>query len=459
MTASLSDAGKWPSTASRARRAATALKDTALGYWRWLEAEVDSSRRSRSTTFPTARHALIVVASLPPRFGSGVFRPHSWLRYAEENGWRVSAVTRALDETPSEAGLQLAATIPDSVRIHHTTPLKLKPSHSLFAQLDGGMLTAIEFYLTAVEALADDPPSVVVGTGPSFNAFAAAFFLAQRFGAKLVLDYRDEWSQNPFSFVQYGGFDRWWERRCLKAADAVLFTTKGQLQHTDAAFSGVIGEKGVILTNGWDGQRIYEEVAPRRDGKLEIAFSGLLGRMALPGRFLADCSRVLVENPDLRQKLRLRFIGRRHPEAQQEFEQFDHPDLLELMGQRPQAEADELIRHADALLIMPTPLMARYMPGKMFEYMATGKPILVHGHRGEVQELVTRLGAGLFVEEGGADALAKAFATLVETPPSVWNNPRRQSWAQQHTRQRLAQRFFDLLASLTASGNGIDVRS
>jgi glycosyltransferase involved in cell wall biosynthesis len=459
MTASLSDAGKWPNTASRARRAATALRDTALGYWRWLEAEVDSARRSRPSVRPAARHALIVVASLPPRFGSGVFRPHSWLRHAEENGWRVSAVTRALDEPPTEAGLQLAATIPGSVRILPTKPLKLQPSHSLFARLDGGMLTAIEFYLAAAEALADDPPAVVVATGPSFNAFAAALFLAQRFGAKLVLDYRDEWSQNPFSFVQYGGFDRWWERRCLKAADAVLFTTRGQLQHTDAAFSGVIGEKGVILTNGWDGQRSYGEPEPRHDGKLEIAFSGLLGRMAMPGEFLADCSRVLAADSSLREKLRLRFIGRRHPEAEQELEKFDHPELLALMGQRPQAEADALIRQADALLIMPTPLMARYMPGKMFEYMATGKPILVHGHRGEVQELVMRLGAGIFIEEGDTDALAKAFASLAETPSSVWNNPRRQSWAQQHTRQRLAQRFFDLLTDLTATSNGINARS
>jgi glycosyltransferase involved in cell wall biosynthesis len=221
----------------------------------------------------------------------------------------------------------------------------------------------------------------------------------------------------------------------------------------------VIGEKGVVLTNGWDGHRSHADPAPRNDGKLEIAFSGVLGWMASPGRFLEDCSRALAMSPDLRGKLRLRFIGRRHPEAQQELEQFDYPDLLELIGQRPQAEADRLIRCSDALLIMPNALMARYMPGKMFEYMATGKPILVHGHPGEVRDLVTRLGAGLYVSEGDADALAKAFTTLVETPASVWNNPRRQSWAEEHTRQRLAQRFFDLLSNLTTSSNGIDARS
>jgi glycosyltransferase involved in cell wall biosynthesis len=455
MTASLSDAGRWPRTASRARRAASALKDTALGYWRWLEAEVDSSRGSRSLTQPTARHVLIVATSLPPRFDGGVFRPLSWLKYGAENGWRVSAVTRAMTEGPTEPGLQLAAAIPDSSVVRHTTPFALTPSYRLFAQVDGGLLTALELYLAGAESFRGERPAVVVGTGPRFAAFVAAFFLARRFGAKLVLDYRDEWTENPFSFVQLGAADRWWERRCLAAADFVLFTTKSQLRHNDAAFPGLIGGKGFVLSNGWepDPSIAAPDPAASHGDRLDIAFSGVLGTMGSPAAFLGDCAQVLAENSDVRDKLCLRFIGRRLPAADRELRQFGYPELLELIDQRPRREADALIRQSDALLILSSADMARYMPGKMFEYMATGKPILVHGHPGDVQELVTRLGAGLYVAEGDADALANAFATLAETPASVWNSPRRQSWAQQHTRQRLAQRFFDLLSNLTTPGN------
>jgi glycosyltransferase involved in cell wall biosynthesis len=261
--------------------------------------------------------------------------------------------------------------------------------------------------------------------------------------------------------VQLGAIDKWWERRCLAAAGLVLFTTESQLRHNDAAFPGLIGEKGFVLSNGWEPDPsigAHQVPASRRD-RLDIAFSGVLGTMGSPAAFLRDCAQVLAAIPEIRDRLCLRFIGRRLPAADRELKQFGYPETLELIDQRPRREADALIRQSDALLVLSSADMARYMPGKMFEYMATGKPILVHGHPGEVTDLVMRLGAGLYVTEGDTGALAKGFATLAETPPFVWNNPRRQSWVEQYTRQRLAQRFFGLLADVTTPNSGMGARS
>lgn len=434
----------------RAERAAVALRDTARGYWLWRAAEADSARRGGSPAASDERHALIVAASLPPRFGGGVFRPTSWLKYGADNGWRMSAVTRAPTDNPSDAGLQLAATIPDTVNVVHALPVELWPSHRLFAQVDGGLLAALEVYLTGVRAFAHDPPSVVIGSGPSFNMFVAAYLLARKFGAKLVLDYRDEWTENPFTAVNAGKVDLWWERRCLRAAAAVLFTTESQRRHNAATFNGLIGGKCHVVPNGWEPDPSLGAAAStgNRTEGLDIAFSGGLGEHCLPGAFLRDCARVFDSHPGLRKTVRLNFIGRRAPAADAELGEFPYPERLVLHGLRPKPAADAMVRRADALLLIAIPDLARYIPGKLYEYLASNRPILIHGHPGEVTNIVANLRAGLFVEEGKTATLADTLNAFATNPKKSWASAERSDWSNARTRGRLAQVFFDLLSDL-----------
>lgn len=430
------------------RRAVEAARDTSLGYGEWLWTEVASTTRGRSVA--AGRHALVVATSLPPRFDGGVFRPLSWLRYAAENGWHISAVTRAATGSETEGGRQLAATIPPHVVVAEAPPSPLKPSQRLFQQVDGEFLTALALYRAGVERFETAPPSVIVATGPSFAAFIAGLFLKRRFGARLVLDYRDEWTENPFGFVLRRRDDRRWERRCLAAADRVFFTTEGQLAHADACFPGLIGAKGGVLLNGWepDPSVTAAERLSRDDGRLLIAHSGVVGSMVPPDAFLMDLATIVQHNPALKGRVRLQFVGRRLPAAERMLNAFPFPDMLELIDERPRAEADRLIRLSDVLLLLSNRDLARYLPGKLFEYLASGKPILVHGHGGEAQALVERLHAGLHAEAGETATLAHALDALSGQPEDAWNGQARQDWALTHTRREMARLFFERLSAL-----------
>lgn len=445
-----------PAARSRLTRFARGFKDTARGYGAWLKVERDSGRLlGRRVPTRDPRHALVVAPSLPPRFGSGVFRPTSWLTYARANGWRVTGLTRAVDEQSNEAGCALAATVPDEVDILEAPPLDIAPSYRLYPRIDGGLATALALYRKGAAALADDPPAVVVGTGPSFNMFIAAYHLARRFRARLVLDYRDEWTENPYPATGGGGrWDRWWETRCLMVADAVFFTTESQRRHAARAFPEYLKGRGTVLPNGWDPSMIEDaKPLPRSNNTFEIAFSGWLGTHTLPGAFLLDCAAVLEQRPLLAETLRLRFIGRRHQDADSEISSFPRPDLLFLDGVQPKATADATIRRSDALLLMLKPHMARYMSAKIFEYMASGRPILAHGCSGEMAGLVTSHGAGVHVPEGDVQALIGALDTFASIPMERWDTPARRQWAAVHTRARLAERFYGLLRRVVDAGS------
>ena len=91
---------------------------------------------------------------------------------------------------------------------------------------------------------------------------------------------------------------------------------------------------------------------------------------------------------------------------------------------------------------------SRVLPGKIFEYIATGKPILLHGSGGAMGELVSELGVGMPVAAGDSAALELVLINLANGKLQNRNAAKVELWLEQHTREALARRFFDILDGL-----------
>lgn len=142
-------------------------------------------------------------------------------------GWEISAIASPLQLTADEPGKWLLERLPRSTTIHRVAESELRPSWRWFPRVDGGFLNALEVANLAYAKLRNDPPDVVMASGPPFHNFIAAYCIARHYGAKLVLDYRDEWSVGAEDFIRLGNSDRKWEVFCLKNADAVIFVSRG----------------------------------------------------------------------------------------------------------------------------------------------------------------------------------------------------------------------------------------
>ena len=87
---------------------------------------------------------------------------------------------------------------------------------------------------------------------------------------------------------------------------------------------------------------------------------------------------------------------------------------MTVQGNQPKDLANAMIRDSDVVLLLTPSGMERYIPAKLFEYLASGKPVLVHGSAGEASRIVKELGAGFFIPTGNVSALAEAL----DIPPS-----------------------------------------
>lgn len=426
----------------------TALRDTARGYV-WLARTLARGRRSASGRLP--RHLLLLAWAFPPRSSGGVYRPAALVRYATQLGWRVTVVCESEPAEATGAGRHMLAYIGPSARILRVRPTTLRPSYRAFPSVDGGFLNALAMSDVARRALVDDPPGVILASGPPFHSFVAARYIARSSGAPYVLDYRDEWTECPFGFVDPGNADVYYERACLRAAARVVFTTESHLHHQLRTFPVVEPSRCLVIPNGWelaDVPASTETQPPLRVGT-QIAFVGTLSNYTPPEAFLKTLAAVIEQEPGLETTLRLTFVGYRSDAAERALRAFPYPGMVEMINEVPRPQALAIMRQADALLLINNTSFARYRPGKLYDYLAMETPILVYGSGGEVATVVNQLEAGRVVPVGDATALAKALGAL----PGLRGRAARRGlrgWLSRHTREKLAGQMIDLLEGIVS---------
>lgn len=434
------------------RTAWAVLQDTVRAHWRQTKALHTPPVRTAGNAgeTPTRRLALF-VGDFPPLVSGGVYRPAALARYAAASGFETTVISPDADGASTTAGQHLLEYVGDKVRIHRFNRSRLSPSHRLFPSVDGGTLCAIDMFQCARQVFKDGAPSIIVATGPPFCNFVAGYLAARHFGCRLVLDYRDEWCQSPFDFVLKGKQDRLWEARCIDAADRIVFTTQSQLDQLDVAYGGRIAAKSTIVPNGWEpAQQQHRTAGMTVRSKVEVLFAGKLGGHTNPAEFLQALSVISERRPDLRARLTFRFVGYKHRDAEACLAAFPYQEMLASEAVVPAATASAMMRQADCLMLFHDDRFNRYLPGKLYEYVASGTPILLLDDHGESTRLIEKLRAGWSVASTDSSELERLLSALPtrQLPIDPESARTRRVWLETHTRESTSRTFLSNLDTL-----------
>lgn len=436
--------------------AATRLKLLARRQWpAWRRIRAAEGHASRSLA-AFDRRLVILTWEFPPQVTGGVYRPLSFARHSAASGWQVEVVCGPPASPASEAGRHLADLLPSSVAVTRVAADR-GPHPWPLPKIDGGILNALSLFEAAAKRIAPGESGVILASGPPFANFVAGLWLARRTGWKLALDYRDEWTQTPFKFVDKAGDNPGWERRCLDRADMVIFTTPSQLAHAERHFPALAHTHKTVVYNGWEPDDFADAPPlpqPDSGSPVTLAYLGNLGAMAAPDAFLNTLATVLSAQPELRSRIRIRLVGHKRPDALEALAAFPFPEVLERVDPIPKQEACGMMRAVDGLLLLNPVGLRRYIQGKLYEYIASGTPVVVFGAGGEMGEIVDSLGAGITVAEGDAPALARALLGL--RAMRDYPQERRQAWLASRERAILAAELYRRLDALivTPAGKG-----
>jgi glycosyltransferase involved in cell wall biosynthesis len=273
---------------------------------------------------------------------------------------------------------------------------------------------------------------LVLATGNPYASFAGAWALGRALRIPYVLDYRDPWTLNPLTgeLNHPQGSSAWtWERRVLRGAAEVLHVNEPIRQWYAERYPFAAGRSRVVH-NGWEPDILGRpDWAPRPKGRpLRFGYVGTVTDQ-LPLEELFDGWRLARRDPLLAgAELHIHgHLGFFAHSAQPLLDRMPAPD--ECLGVRyrgpvAKAEVGAAYREMDVVVFLAGG--SRYVTsGKVFEYMATGKPI-VSVHRPDHAAVEVLRGHPLWFhgERLGAEEVAEAFvaagrAALELTPGQV----------------------------------------
>lgn len=395
----------------------------------------------------TKRHLLLLAWAYPPDISGGVYRPMSVVHAATRLGWRVTIISGPVSSSINMAGTYLEKGVHKDARIIRLQPSKLIPSYKLFApKINGGFLNLLETIELAYKVLNNDQPSVILASGPPFHNFVAARKISKIFNKPYVLDYRDEWTECPFDFVELGNMDRYFEKKCIKDADEIIFTTYSHFLHQKNCFDFLDPNKATVIPNGWTPDDIPDMLTINPLGKVDIrlAFVGFLSEHTLPRDFLNLLQTCLTATPDLVDRLRIAFVGAKSNSAIAQLREFEPRHVIEVLDVVQKPVALKIMQEADGLILINEPRLNRYIPGKLYDYISMRTPILVYGVGGEVERIVKKLNAGIIVPINQPQILNAALLDLKNKKKNLYSSDV-DNWLALHTRKILSEKIIDVL--------------
>lgn len=398
------------------------------------------------------KQILLVAWDFPPRLTSGIYRPVSLYKYGKEMGWNISVVAGSYDSKTDSLAKDILKSLPKGLMSY--VKKKCETENLLFPQVHENFLNALSMVARAKDLSKKIPPSIVMATGPPFHDFIAGYFLSRYYNAKLVLDYRDEWTENPFRSKNKKD-DLYWESLCLKTADLVIFTTKSQLDHQLSVFPGLKPKKCLVIPNGWEpSDFVNTEKIIKKKKKITVSFIGYLGWHIALKNFL-EILKITVDNhSEFTKDLKVKFIGKKVEYTMSQLNAFPYQDMLEINDHIQKKQSNQMMQEQTALLMINSERFNRYIPGKLYDYLASGSPILVFGdYPGEINQIIKNLGAGIIIDDDDPKQLEEALRKLTNTDRSRWNNEKRKEWVGTHTREEMAKKMIDAFERLIKDEN------
>jgi glycosyltransferase involved in cell wall biosynthesis len=441
------------------------------------------------------RRLLLLCYFYPPLAGGGVHRVLGFTRWLPEHGWDCTVVCAGpedywvCDETlvgriPSgtevirvSGGSALSAWL----RLKRGRDRRAGPANSAAnagaagrrsGRVFGGLRSLSDWLLlpdsyagwarraggVAAARLARGDVSAVLSTSPPDSVHLAALPLARCFGLPWIADFRDPWiglhfRRPPTSW--HVARQRELERRVLTGADLVLAASRTHADDLERD-AEARPRRVVHLPNG------YEPgpggPPPSRDpDHFTLVFTGTLSLMPDAEVLFEALHELLARRPEARRRIRVRLAGPFDTDYEDRAVALGLKGIVEFVGPLAHGESRALQRSAELLLLWKPRGYRTMVPGKTYEYLDAGRPILALLEPDDEAARLVRRAGGTCLPAGDREGLAaeierRYLAWKEGAGMETRTSPGRPDWLEEHTRSSLSTRLATLLDGLADAG-------
>lgn len=285
----------------------------------------------------------------------------------------------------------------------------------------------------------------IVTSGPPHSLHLIGLQLKKELNVKWFADFRDPWTTIGYHKALKLSSTaekkhKALEREVLTTVDTIIVTSKT----TKTEFQAITSKPIEVITNGYDEEKIERQTL---DDKFTLAHIGSFLSERNPRILWQALQELVIENPDFKNDFRLKLIGAISQEVLDTIASFQLNEYIQNLGYVSHQEAIEHQRKSQVLLLIEINSTATksIIPGKLFEYMVSERPIIALGPEGsDFAEIITATNTGVFFTYDEKEKLK----TLLLKYYQEYQNQNLKVHAvglQQYSRKSLTQQLVQIL--------------
>lgn len=397
------------------------------------------------------KRVLVITYYWPPTGGSGVQRWVKFAKYLPSEGWQPVIYT---PENPEQLAIDksLSDEIPAQTEVLKTRITEPYRLYKDFLKKSGHSKEAVE--VNPVNAqnksalqkaamwirgnffrpdprclwinpsvkylrkyLKEYPVDLIVSTGPPQSMHIIGMKLAEATGLPWIADFRDPWTK-IFYFKHLSmtkATEKWhknMERKVLDKASAIVAVSP----LVQEEFQAMTQTPVELITNGYDDCDFTTSKSEGAEGGKDkdfcITHTGLFAADGNPTVLWEVLAEKCRSNKNFAERLKIRLIGKTDEQIIQTIRENGLEANTIDMGYQPHAVAVEEQRKA-SLLILPLRKEPEYkavLPGKLYEYLASWRPVLGIGQPdGAMSMILNRTKTGVVFDWNDKTSLSRVI--------------------------------------------------
>jgi glycosyltransferase involved in cell wall biosynthesis len=384
------------------------------------------------------KRVLFLAYLFPPIANSGTQRPLKFAKYLPEFGWEPIVLTAAQFEGHhTDPGL--LADIPEGVRVVRVPMLNEKIGETL-ASITGGtgigrkIGDAIRWRMQTRRRSPDlyawwQPTAVqkamqifnstgfdaIYATGFPWTSLLSGCEVSRLTGRPLAADFRDLWAGENLFRSERPPHDEELaqEELVVKNAAVIVSASKTIGRQLAATHAAADESKFVTIHNGFDAADFAGAAPSRHPDRFRIVFTGVWKEGYNPVELYDSIDWLRRSQPALLDHVEVIAAGFTPGEAARR----GLTAVIREVGVVPHDEAVRLMRSADMLYLSHVdPDRQWVVPGKLYEYLASGTPVLALTHPDrETAQIINAVGGGVAISPEDPGMLYQILADTFRT--------------------------------------------
>ena len=300
--------------------------------------------------------------------------------------------------------------------------------------------------------LNEHPVDAIISTGPPHSMHLIAMKLKEAMGIPWIADFRDPWTE--IDYYNDLHLTRWADRRQHKLEHQVL--TQADRVVTigwDCARGlGRLGNRNVrVVPNGYDWELEATQPTASLSQEFTLTHLGVVTPSRNAPQLWAALKELKAEDAEFGKKLKIRLVGQVDRSVTEHLDAMGLRDNTEIIPYIPHGEVLPIQQSSQVLLLLinNTPNAKGILTGKLFEYLASGRPILCIGPEdGDAARVISETKSGVTVGFEDKEKMKEVVRSLYHRylENNLPNNI--SDKVGQYSRRAFAKKYADLLSKM-----------